>query len=96
MSRRQSAEGFKSNKKARKQVKRAQDTKDERERLIIACEGIESERIYFKNIFNDLKKNHAIAASSLIIAKHKHTDPSGVLQDLLDTPDYQDFDHQWM
>jgi hypothetical protein len=99
MARRQCAEGFESNKKARKQAKKAiriQATRDERETLIIACEDSISAPLYFLSIFADLKKNHAIAASSLVIANHKHTDPCGVLQDLLDHPNYQDFDHQWI
>lgn len=99
MSRRQCAEGFESNKKARKQAKiaqRTQNTQNERETLIIACEDSVSAPLYFNAIFDDLKKNHAIAASSLVIAKHKHTDPYGVLEDLLDHPNYQDFDHQWI
>lgn len=99
MARRQGAESFESNKKARKQAKkvnRIQATRDERETLIIACEDRVSAPLYFKAIFDDLKKNHAIATSSLVIAKHQHTDPDGVLQDLLNHPDYQDFDHQWI
>ncbi|MGR9015162.1 MAG: RloB family protein [Gammaproteobacteria bacterium] len=99
MSRRQGAEGFTSNKKARKQAKstqRAQDTQSERETLVIACEDSVSAPLYFNAIFDDLKRNHAIAASSLVIAKHKHTDPDGVLDDLLDHLNYQDFDHQWI
>ncbi len=98
MTRRQGAEGFVSNKKAKKQAKnnRPQDTRNERETVIIACEDSVSAPLYFRAIFNDLKKNHAIAASSLVIAEHKHTDPCGVLQDLLNHPDYQDFDHPWI
>jgi len=99
MFRRQGAEGFENSKKARKQAKiaqRIQNTQNERETLIIACEDSVSAPLYFNAIFDDLKKNHAIAASSLVIAKHKHTDPDGVLDDLLDHPNYQDFDHQWI
>lgn len=99
MARRRYAEGFESNKKARKQAKeanRTQNIRNERETLVIACEDSVSAPFYFRAIFNDLKKNHAIAASSLVIAKHQHTDPSGVLQDLLDHPNYQYFDHQWI
>ncbi len=99
MSRRQVAEGFVSHKKARKQAKiaqRTQNTQNERETLVIACEDSVSAPLYFKAIFDDLIKNHAIAASSLVIAKHKHTNPDGVLKDLLDHPNYQDFDHQWI
>ncbi|NOQ63419.1 MAG: phosphoribosylamine--glycine ligase [Methyloprofundus sp.] len=99
MARRQAAEGFKSNKKAKKQAKikaRAENTRDERETFILACEGTKTEPLYFETIFLDLKRNHKIAASSLVIAKHRHTNPSGVLQDLLDHPNYQDFNHRWI
>lgn len=104
MARRLGAEGFESNKKARKQVKaeakkgleRAKDTRSERQALILACEGIETEPLYFNSLFNELKKNHHIANSSLVITKHKHTDPEGVLTDLLDHPGYQDYDYQWI
>ena len=99
MARRQGAESFESNKKARKQAKKAnriQATRNERETLIIACEDSVSAPLYFTAIFDDLKKNHAIAAASLVIANHGHTDPYGVLKDLLDHPNYQDFDHQWI
>jgi len=100
MSRRQGAEGFQSNKKARKQAKkdneRIKNTRDERKAVLIACEDSVSAPLYFNAIFYDLKINHAIAASSLVIAEHKHTDPLGVLQDLLDHPSYEDFDHQWI
>ncbi len=99
MARRQCAESFESNKKARKQAKKAnrtQASRDERETLVIACEDSVSAPLYFNAIFDDLKKNHKIAASSLVIANHNHTDPYGVLQDLLNHPNYQDFNHQWI
>ncbi len=76
--------------------KRKQAVRDERQMLVIACEDTKSSRFYFEAIFNELKMNHAIAASSLIIAKHQHTDPKGILDDLLNYPDYQDFDHRWI
>ncbi len=99
MARRQGAEGFVSSKKARKQAKvanRTQNILNERETLIIACEDSVSAPLYFNAIFDDLKKNHAIAASSLVFAKHNNTDPYGVLDDLLNHPNYQNFDHQWI
>ncbi|MCK5354140.1 MAG: RloB domain-containing protein, partial [Methyloprofundus sp.] len=104
MARRQAAEGFQSNKKARKQEKkqaklklgRIQETRVERETFILAGEGTKSEPLYFESIFSDLKKKHKIASSSLVIAKHRHTNPKGVLKDLLKHPNYQDFDHRWI
>lgn len=100
MSRRRGAEGFESNKKARKQskndLKRGLNVRAVRQSIILACEGTKTECLYLKDIFLDLKKNHNIASSSLVIAKHKHTDPKGVLSDLLDYPNYQDFLHKWI
>lgn len=99
MARRQGAESFESNKKARKLAKKAnriQETRNERETLLIACEDSKSAPLYFRAIFNDLKSNHAIAAASLVIATHQHTNPDGVLEDLLNHPNYQDFTHQWI
>lgn len=99
MARRQSAEGFESKKKARKQAKinRPQNTRNERETVIIACEDSVSAPLYFNAIFGDLKENHAIASSSLVIAKHGgSTHPSAILNDLLKHKGYQDFDHKWI
>ena len=100
MSRRLGAEGFESAKKARKQSKRAlkrsEGNKVIRESILLACEGKVTEKLYFESIFSDLKENHQIASSSLVIAKHKHTNPDGVLQDLLAHPNHQDFSHKWI
>jgi hypothetical protein len=92
------AEGRRIKKEAEKRVntKRKQNTRDELKMLIIACEDSVSAPLYFRAIFSDLKENHAIAAKSLIIANHKHTDPEGVLKDLLAYPNYQDFEYQWI
>jgi len=98
MTRRQGAEGFVSGKKARKQdkIERKQNTRNERKAVIIACEDSVSAPLYFRALFAELRTNHSITASSLVIAQHQHTDPCGVLQDLLDHPDYEDFDYQWI
>lgn len=92
------AEGRKITKEAEKKanIKRKQNTRNEREALIIACEDKVSAPLYFNAIFDDLKRNHAIATSSLVVAEHNHTDPCGVLQDLLNHSGYKDFDHQWI
>lgn len=98
MSRRQGVEGTskKTSKQAKKGTQRVENTRDERKAVILACEDSVSAPLYFNAIFDDLKINHAIAASSLVIAKHTHTDPLGVLQDLLNHSGYEDFDHQWI
>jgi len=100
MSRRQGAEGFESKKKAAKQAKnedkRKANIKEERQSIIVACEGTKTECLYLNNIFRSLKAEHEIASDSLVIAKHKHTDPEGVLDDLLSHSNYQDFTHKWI
>jgi len=95
------AEGFDSKKKLRKQnksdAKRIIETKPIRQSIIIACEGTKTECLYLENIFTRLKTFHKITANSLVIAKHKHTDPKGVLKDLLAYPDdYKSFSHKWI
>jgi len=100
MSRRRGAENFESNKKFRKQnkldLKRNKNTKSIRQSIILACEGTKTECLYFNDIFLELKNNHQIASSSLVIADHHHTDPIGVLSDLLNHPNYQDFQYKWI
>ena len=32
----------------------------------------------------------------MVIAKHHHTDPDGVLNDLLNHHNYKEFDHKWI
>lgn len=76
--------------------KRYQDTKDERKRLIIACEDTKSSRFYFQEIFSELQKDFAIAKTSLVIAKHIGTDPNNVLKALLEHPKYETFEHKWI
>lgn len=92
------AEGRRIQKEAEKKekFKRAQNTRTERKTLLITCEDSKSSKLYFEAIFSDLKKNHAIAATSLVIAKHQHTDPCGVLQDLCNHKNHEEFDHRWI
>lgn len=90
------AEGFESNKKNRKQIKRAKEIRVIRKSILVACEGTKTERLYLEDIFTPLKYQHKIAAGSLVIAKHNHTDPKGVLKDLLDHPDYESFSYKWI
>jgi len=100
MSRRQGAEGFESNKKARKDSKRDEkrqaNTRQVRQSILLACEGTKTECLYLKNIFKVLQIEHKITPNSLVIAEHKHTDPSGVLVDLINHSHYQDFMHKWI
>ena len=69
--------------------------------VLIACEGTETEKNYFNSIFDELKENKKLSPSSFVIAKHEHTDPSGVLDDLLNYKGklgetYKDFDKKWI
>ena len=78
------------------------NTKNKRALMIIACEGLETEKNYFNAIFNELKAQKKLSANSLVIAKHNHTNPTGVLKDLQDHIDtktgltYKDYDHRWI
>ena len=69
-------------------------------KLLVACEGSKSEPYYLKSFFRYLVKEHKINSKSFVIAKHKHTDPTGVLGDLLDFNEeqlsYKDFEHRWI
>ena len=100
MSRRQGAEGFESKKKAAKQLKldekRKVNIKTVRQSIILACEGTKTECLYFQDIFKELQIRHKITSDSLVIAKHSHTDPEGVLDDLLNHPNYQGFTYKWI
>ncbi len=78
------------------------NTINKRTLMIIACEGLETEKNYFNAIFNELKSQKKLSANSLVIAKHNHTNPTGVLKDLKDHIDtktgltYKDYDHRWI
>jgi len=100
MSRRQGAEGFESKKKlakkAKNEAKRKSGTRAIRQSIILACEGAKTESLYLKNIFATLQAEHVITSESFVIAEHKHTDPKGVLKDLLNYPNYQSFSHKWI
>jgi hypothetical protein len=82
--------------KEKKPWERKQNTRDERKMLIIACEDEKSSKLYFEAIFNDLKKNHAIANNSLIFAKRLGTDPENVVKSALEHKDYEAFDERWV
>ena len=68
--------------RAEKKIERKEKTKKELERIILACEGAVTEKNYFESIFKELMKNKNIAKTSLVITKHAHTNPKGVLKDL--------------
>ena len=96
MSRRQSKEDKKFERNKRKDD-RKKGVKKELDRVIIACEGTVTEKQYFQSIFDDLVANNNIAKTSLVIAKHSHTDPKGVLADLEKALEKDsEFEHKWI
>lgn len=78
-------------------LERKQKVKNELVRVVLACEGTVTERNYFQKIFDALINEHNISKTSLVIAKHSHTNPKGVLEDLLKAlaldPEYE---HKWI
>ncbi|WP_172201088.1 RloB family protein [Campylobacter sp. RM16188] len=70
--------------------------------VIIACEDSVSAPAYFKKIIQELKESKKILPGSFVIAAHRHSDPSGVLKDLMEYKQqhigatYKDFKHRWI
>lgn len=96
MSRKQSKEEKKAE-RVKKRDDRTQGIRKELNRVIIACEGSKTEKNYFQAFFNRLIVNKNISKTSLVIAIHKHTDPQGVLKDLLKVLNKDnEFEHQWI
>lgn len=83
--------------RAEKKLERKEKIKEELERIILACEGTVTEKNYFESIFKELMENRGIAKTSLVIAKHAHTNPKGVLDDLLKALEKDDeFEYKWI
>lgn len=85
----------------RKYLKRKKNYLNKKMVIIIACEGSKTEKHYFKAFFDDLIKHGKLSARSYIFATHQHTNPTGVLDDLLsyqgkDGLSYKDFDQKWI
>lgn len=65
--------------------------------VIISCEGTKTEPNYLKAIINKLIQENKIARGSIVIAAHQHTDPMGVLNDLINyKDDYTLFEKKWI
>lgn len=69
--------------------------------IIIACEDSVSSPTYFQKIVDKLIEDKKITQDSFVVAKHMHTNPSGVLQDLKNYSNkekktYKDFEHKWI
>lgn len=91
----------------RKKELNAQEFKREKERkskipdIIIACEDSVSSPTYFELIVENLIERKLITQDSFVIANHKHSNPSGVLEDLeKHTCDngkkYKNFEYKWI
>jgi RloB-like protein len=85
----------------RNHYKRKENNRSQRLFVIIACEGIKTEKHYFEAIFQKLRNEHRITNTSCIIVPHNHTNPTGVVKDLLDYHDefrntYKQFDEKWV
>lgn len=80
--------------------RRKENLRDQRLLFIIACEGEKTERYYFESWFARLKESRQLSSRSCIIAPHGHTNPTGVLVDLLSYSDnglsYVDFEQRWI
>lgn len=78
-------------------LKRKERNLETKKLFIVACEGICTEPNYLKSLFNYLMKDNQIARGSFVIADHQHSDPSGVLNDLFNSPEYSNlFDEKWI
>jgi hypothetical protein len=83
--------------RAEKKIERKEKTKKELERIILACEGTVTEKDYFESIFKELMDIKGISKTSLVIAKHAHTNPKGVLHDLeMELEKDDEFEYKWI
>lgn len=85
----------------KKDFKRTVNDKKTIPDIIIACEDSVSSPTYFQMIVDKLIEKKIITQDSFVIAKHKYTNPMGVLSDLKDYKNengksYKDFDHKWI
>lgn len=77
--------------------KRKEESFSLKKAFLIACEGICTEPNYIKNLVYEEKQNKHIAEGTVVkIAQHQHSDPYGVLSDLLSTSNKDDFDECWI
>jgi hypothetical protein len=69
--------------------------------VILACEGEKTERYYFEALFEILKNSQTLSKLSCVFAPHQHTNPTGVLDDLIRFQDmightYKDYEYRWI
>lgn len=92
---------YQSRKSLANQNKRLENKLETRRLIILACEGSNTERLYFEAHFKHLKAAQRLSNLSCVFAPHQHTNPTGVLEDLLNYSDafdntYKDFEHRWI
>ncbi len=80
---------------------RQKENKNKIADVIIACEDETSAPTYFRLFVAELIRNKIITQDSFVIADHGHTNPSGVLKDLMthkctSGKTYKDFEHKWI
>lgn len=102
MARRGGDKLFQRDKEQKKEaLKRKKESRRKVPDIIMACEDSDSAPTYFKMIVQKLLDDKLITPDSFVIATPKHTNPSGVLEDLKKhkTPSgktYKDFMHKWI
>ncbi|WP_027390582.1 RloB family protein, partial [Chrysiogenes arsenatis] len=84
-----------------KYTKRRENKLEQRHLVILACEDKKSARLYFERYFEILRNARRLSGLSCVVANHQHTDPTGVLQDLLAYEGvygntYKDYEHRWI
>jgi hypothetical protein len=87
--------------KSQKHTRRSENNRSQRLLVILACEGTKTERYYFDAMFKILKDTQKLSTASCVFATHQHTNPTGVLSDLLNFQGsngttYKDYDHRWI
>lgn len=79
---------------------RKKAVREQKRTFLLAFEGSVTEPNYFEDLFNDHKKKGLIAMTSYVFVPHEHTDPNGVLNDLLnfkkDGFSSKNYDHRWI
>lgn len=80
-----------------KSFKRKKKRKPLKKLFLIACEGKKTEPNYIEDLVQSEKDARKIAAGSkVLIVNHQHTDPCGVLDDLLLDPNYEYAEQRWI
>ena len=79
---------------------RQKENKNKIPDVIIACEDETSAPTYFRLMVEGLIRDKIITQDSFVVAKHRHTNPSGVLKDLtahkcIGGKTYKNFEHKW-